>query len=71
MAKKAPAPKSVELDGKEFFAAVNLIEQEKGIPKGYMLEKITQALVAAYIDSPGIGIQHDIELMLRIYPQPL
>ena len=48
MAKKAPAPKSVELDGKEFFAAVNLIEQEKGIPKSYMLEKITQALVSAY-----------------------
>ena len=48
MAKKAPAPKSVELDGKEFFTAVNLIEQEKGIPKSYMLEKITQALVSAY-----------------------
>ena len=48
MAKKAPAPKSTELDGKEFFAAVNLIEQEKGIPKSYMLEKITQALVSAY-----------------------
>ncbi len=48
MAKKAPAPKSVELDGKEFFAAVNLIEQEKGIPKSYMLDKITQALVSAY-----------------------
>ncbi len=48
MAKKAPAPKSVELDGKEIFAAVNLIEQEKGIPKSYMLDKITQALVSAY-----------------------
>ncbi len=48
MAKKAPAPKNPELDGPEFFAAVNLIEQEKGIPKSYMLEKITQALVSAY-----------------------
>ncbi len=48
MAKKAPAPKSTELDGKEFFAAINLIEAEKGIPKSYMLEKITQALVSAY-----------------------
>lgn len=48
MAKKTPAPKNPELDGPEFFAAVNLIEQEKGIPKSYMLEKITQALVSAY-----------------------
>ncbi len=48
MAKKAPAPKNPELDGPEFFAAVNLIEQEKGIPKSYMLDKITQALVSAY-----------------------
>ena len=48
MAKKAPAPKSNELDGKEFFAAINMIEKEKGIPKAYMIEKITQALVSAY-----------------------
>ena len=40
--------KSNELDGKEFFAAVALIEKEKGIPKSYMLEKITQALISAY-----------------------
>ncbi len=40
--------KSNELDGKEFFAAIALIEKEKGIPKSYMLEKITQALVSAY-----------------------
>ena len=40
--------KSNELDGAEFFAAINLIEKEKGIPKAYMLEKITQALVTAY-----------------------
>ena len=42
------AAKSNELDGKEFFAAVTLIEKEKGIPRHYMLEKITQALVSAY-----------------------
>ena len=48
MAKKKVAPKSNELDGKEFFAAISLIEKEKGIPKSYMLEKITQALVSAY-----------------------
>ena len=41
--KNAKAQKSNELDGAEFFAAINLIEKEKGIPKAYMLEKITQA----------------------------
>lgn len=49
MAKKSTNPaKSNELDGKEFFAAIALIEKEKGIPKSYMLEKITQALISAY-----------------------
>ncbi len=49
MAKKTTKnAKSNELDGKEFFAAISLIESEKGIPKGYMLEKITQALTSAY-----------------------
>ena len=56
MAKKASAPKSNELDGKEFFAAIELIEKEKGIPKSYMIEKITQALVSAYKrDHEGVG----------------
>ena len=56
MAKKASAPKSNELDGKEFFAAVELIEKEKGIPKSYMIEKITQALLSAYKrDHEGAG----------------
>lgn len=31
----------------EFFAAIEDIEKEKGIPKSYMLEKINQALLAA------------------------
>ena len=57
MAKKSTkAQKSSELDGKEFFAAISLIEKEKGIPKAYMLEKITQALVSAYKrDHEGVG----------------
>ena len=58
MAKKTTkkAAKSNELDGKEFFAAVTLIEKEKGIPQAYMLEKITQALVSAYKrDHEGVG----------------
>ena len=48
MAKKKPVAKSAELDGKEFFAAIELIEKEKGISQAYMMEKITQGLVNAY-----------------------
>ena len=49
MAKKsAKNQKSNELDAQEFFAAIALIEKERGIPKEYMMEKITQALVSAY-----------------------
>lgn len=32
----------------DFFAAIEDIEREKGIPKSYMMDKITQALLAAY-----------------------
>ena len=40
----------------EFFAAIRMIEEEKGIPKAYMIEKITQALVSAYKrDHEGVG----------------
>ena len=46
--KNAKAQKSNELDVKEFFAAVDQLEAERGIPKGYMMEKITQALISAY-----------------------
>ena len=46
--KKQKAQKTNELDGAEFFAAVELIEKEKGIPRSYMLDKITQALASAY-----------------------
>ena len=48
MAKKKAVTKNTELDAKEFFAAIEQIEQEKGIPQSYMIEKITQALVRAY-----------------------
>ena len=33
---------------KEFFAALNMLEKEKGIPKEYMYEKIEAALVSAF-----------------------
>ena len=46
--KNQKAPKTNELDAAEFFTAIELIEKEKGIPKGYMMEKITLALVSAY-----------------------
>ena len=60
--KNAKAQKSNELDGAEFFAAINLIEKEKGIPKAYMLEKISQALVSAYKrDHEGAGDNVTVE----------
>ena len=58
MAKRVTKKKvnSNELDGKEFFAAIAQIEQEKGIKPGYMMEKITQALLSAYKkDHEGMG----------------
>jgi len=49
MAKKVTRTQKLnELDGKEFFAAIALIEKEKGIPREYMMDKITQALISAY-----------------------
>ena len=60
--KNAKAQKTNELDGVEFFAAIDLIEKEKGIPKAYMLEKITQALVSAYKrDHEGVGDNVSVE----------
>ena len=32
----------------EIFAALAQLEKERGIPQQYMIDKITQALVAAY-----------------------
>jgi N utilization substance protein A len=47
---------SNEMDGKEFFEAIHQIEEEKGIKPGYMLEKVTQALLSAYRrDHEGVG----------------
>ena len=42
--------------GAEMFAALELLEKEKGIPKDYMLEKIAQALTTAFKrDNEGAG----------------
>ena len=53
---------SAEMDGKEFFAAITQIEKEKGIKPGYMMGKITQALLTAYRrDHEGVGDNLSIE----------
>lgn len=63
MAKKTTKKaNSGELDGKEFFAAIAQIETEKGIRPGYMMEKITQALISAYRrDHEGVGDNLTVE----------
>ena len=56
MPRKNTKTNSNESDGKEFFAAIAQIEKEKGIPAGYMMEKITQALLSASKkDHEGMG----------------
>ena len=53
---------NAEMDGKEFFAAIAQIEKEKGIKPGYMMEKISQALLTAYRrDHEGVGDNLSIE----------
>ena len=47
--KNAKKTNSSENDGQEFFAAIAQIEKEKGIPAGYMMEKITQALASGQV----------------------
>ena len=59
MAKKKAVTKNTELDAKEFFAAIEQIEQEKGIPQTYMIEKITQALVRAY-ERDHAGVEDNV-----------
>ncbi|MBE6948570.1 MAG: transcription termination/antitermination protein NusA [Ruminococcaceae bacterium] len=47
----------------EFFAAIADLEKEKGIPKGYMLEKINQALLAALKkDNPAAADNVRVEI---------
>ena len=47
----------------EFFAAVADIEKEKGIPKEYMYEKITQALLAAF-RKDHVEYEGDVRVLL-------
>ena len=61
--------------GAEMFAALELLEKEKGIPKDYMLEKIAQALTTAFKrDNEGAGDNCIVEpdekrRELRVYAQ--
>lgn len=50
---------------KEFFAALDLLEKEKGIPKEYMLEKIEAALLSAYKKEYG----NNTNVRIHIDPQ--
>ena len=49
----AKTKKEMETMGAEFFAALDLLETTKGIPKEYMLEKIEAALMSAYKKEEG------------------
>lgn len=57
MAKRSKKTENTqEQDNREFFAALDLLESERGIKKEFMLEKITQALATAYKrDHEGVG----------------
>ena len=71
--KKAVTKKESENMGAEIFAAVDILESTKGIPRTYMLEKIEAALVSAYKKESGavnVRIALDGEKKtFRIYQQ--
>ena len=48
MRKKPAAPANQQIDSAEIFAALHQLEEERGVPVKFMVERITQALVAAY-----------------------
>lgn len=53
--KKSTSKKETENMGAELFAAVDLLEASKGIPKAYMIEKIEAALISAYKKENGVA----------------
>ena len=59
MANNAKTTNAKPSSGDAIFAALDLIEKEKGIPKDYMLEKIAQALITAY-KRDHIGAEENI-----------
>jgi len=75
MRAKGTAQKKEPSIGSEMFAALELLEKEKGIDKEYMLEKIKQALTTAFKkDNEGAGDNCVVELnpekkSMRVYAQ--
>ena len=75
MRSKGTAQKKEITMGAEMFAALDLLEKEKGIEKDYMLEKITQALTTAFKkDTDGAGDNFIVEVNsekkdIRVYAQ--
>ena len=58
----------------EFFAALELLEKEKGIPKEYMIEKIEAALLSAFKKEYGNGTNvrihiDEVKKDVRVYQQ--
>ena len=60
-------------DSREILGALEQLEKEKGIPKAYMIEKLTQALIAAYKkDTDSVGDNVFVDLSgdnMRMYVQ--
>ncbi|MGM9625323.1 MAG: transcription termination factor NusA [Eubacteriales bacterium] len=59
---------------KEFFAALDLLEKERGIPKEYMIEKVEAALITAFKREHGGGTNVRIVIdegrqEVRVYEQ--
>ncbi len=58
----------------EFFAALDLLEKEKGIPKDYMLERVEAALISAYKRDQGGNsnvkvVMDEVKKDIRVYQQ--
>ena len=58
---------------KEFFKALDLLERQKGIPKGYMKEKVEAALQAAFRKETGTTnvkvVLDEAKMDVRVYQQ--
>ncbi len=58
----------------EFFAALDLLEKEKGIPKDYMLGRVEAALISAYKRDQGGNsnvkiVMDEVKKDIRVYQQ--
>jgi N utilization substance protein A len=62
MAKKKAEPAAIPMSV-DIFGALEQLEKEKGIPQAYMIERLTQALIAAYKkDSDSVADNVFVEL---------